>query len=294
MNKDPQWLLDYVADTYSQCGEDGVIAKILSLLPQTDRWCVEFGAWDGIQLCNARKLILEQHYRAILIEGDEGKFQTLRRNYADNDKVQPVKAFVGFDAHNSLDKILSFYDIPRDFDLLSIDIDGNDYHVWEAVREYRPKLICVEFNPTIPSEVHFVQNPDPGTHQGANLLALDELARAKGYQAVCVLPWNAFFVDEKYFAGFEIADNRPQAMRKDLSHITWFFSGFDGSVHLAGAKCSPWHETSIDARKLQVLPRMLRSHPHAYTRLQKSLFRLLKKLGWLRAQQRADDNNTLT
>ena len=70
MNKEPQWLLDYSSDTYSQGGEDGIIAKILSLLPETDGWCVEFGAWDGIHLSNVRKLILEKRYRAVLIEGD--------------------------------------------------------------------------------------------------------------------------------------------------------------------------------------------------------------------------------
>lgn len=281
MNKESQWLLDYSSDTYSQSGEDGVIDKILSLLPETDGWCVEFGAWDGIHLSNVRKLILEERYRAILIEGDEKKFRSLRRNYADNNKVQTANAFVGFDADNGLDRILSSYSIPKSFDFLSIDIDGNDYHVWQAVNEYRPKVVCVEFNPTIPSEVHFVQTPDPSTNQGCSLLALDQLARAKGYELVCVLPWNAFFVDKKYFAKFEIADNKPQVMRKDHSNITWLFFGYDGTVHLSGAKRNPFHGISIDERKVQILPRILRTQTDYYTRFQKILFRLLKALGLL-------------
>jgi hypothetical protein len=283
MSKEPHWLLDYSSDTYSQTGEDGVLSKILSLLPETDGWCVEFGAYDGLYLSNVRKLILEERYRAILIEGDDRKFQSLRRNYASNNEVETVNAFVGFDADNGLDKILSSYSIPKNFDFLSIDIDGNDYHVWEAIKEYRPKVVCVEFNPTIPSEVHFVQARDPRITQGCSLLALDQLARSKGYQAVCVLPWNAFFVDEKYFAKFEIADNKPQVMRKDHSQITWFFFGYDGSVHLAGAKRNSWHGISIDERQMQVLPRVLRTYPDNYTRLQKILFRLLKTLRVLRA-----------
>lgn len=282
MNKEPQWLLDCTSDTYSQTGEDGVIAKILSLLPETDRWCVEFGAWDGIYLSNVRKLIMEERYRAILIDGDDKKFQSLKSNYAGNNDVQTVNAFVGFDANSGLDKILRSHSIPKNFDFLSIDIDGNDYHVWDAVKEYRPKVVCIEFNPTIPSEVHFVQKPDTRTNQGSSLLALDQLARAKGYQLVCVLPWNAFFVDEKYFAKFEIADNKPQAMRKDHSQITWVFSGYDGSVHLAGAKRMPWHGLSISEREIQVLPRFLQSFPDNYTGPQKMLFRLLKTLGLLR------------
>jgi hypothetical protein len=128
-----------------------------------------------------------------------------------------------------------------------------------------------------------VQTPDPRINQGCSLLALDQLARAKGYQLVCVLPWNAFFVDEKYFAKFDIADNRPQAMRKDLSVITWLFLGYDGSVHLAGAKYNPFHGISIDERKMQILPRVLRSQNDKYTRLHKILFRLLKTLRLLGA-----------
>jgi hypothetical protein len=272
--KEPDWLAKHAADTYSQNGEDGVIAKILSLLPNADRWCVEFGAWDGVHLSNVRKLILENGYRAIMIEGDDKRFQLLRKNYAGNDQVQPVNAFVG--AKEGLDAILSLYGVPRNFDFLSIDIDGNDYYAWEAVREYRPKVVCVEFNPTIPSEVYFVQEREPPMSQGCSLLALDELARAKGYQLVCVLPWNAFFVDDRYFAAFEIADNNPLVMRKDRSLITWFFVGYDGSVHLAGAKRMPWHGISIDVRKVQVLPRILRSYPDNYTGIQKLFFRLLK------------------
>ena len=283
MTREPQWLLDYSSNTYSQTGEDGIIAKILSLLPETDGWCVEFGAWDGIHLSNVRKLILEKQYRAILIEGDHAKSQLLRSNYVGYNDVHAVSAFVGFDTHNGLDKILSSYSIPRNFDFLSIDIDGNDYHSWEAVKDYRPKVVCVEFNPTIPSEVSFVQAREPGTNQGCSLLALDQLARTKGYQVVCVLRWNAFFVDEKYFAKFEISDNSLQVMRNDLSQITWLFSGYDGSVHLAGSQKMPWHGISMNEREVQILPRILRSYPDNYTVFQKLLFRLIRKIRLLRA-----------
>ncbi len=285
MTRNPQWLLDHSSNKYSQTGEDGVIAKTLSLLPETDGWCVEFGAWDGVYLSNVRRLILEERYRAILIEGDRKKFKSLKANFANNKDVETLCRFVGFGDRDGLDEILSSYRIPTNFDFLSIDIDGNDYHVWEAVKEYRPKVVCVEFNPTIPSEVHFVQTPDPRIAQGCSLLALYELARVKSYELVCVLPFNAFFVAREYFAAFEIADNSPPFLRKDLSAITWLFSGFDGSVHLAGSKRMPWHGLSIDERGLQVLPRILRSYPENYTFFQRRLLRLVKTLRLFRNQQ---------
>ena len=159
MNAKPEWLLDYASNTYSQAGEDGVIAKILEMLPETDQWCVEFGAWDGLYLSNVRRLIEEKDYSAILIEGDKKKFERLRNNYADNHNVETVNAFVGYNAEDGLDKILSAFNIPKNFDFLSIDVDGNDYHIWKAVQQYRPKSVCVEYNPTIPSQVYFVQAP---------------------------------------------------------------------------------------------------------------------------------------
>jgi hypothetical protein len=283
LNKNPHWLLEYSSNTYSQTGEDGIIAKILSLLPETDRWCVEFGAWDGIHLSNVRKLISESQYSAVMIEGDADKFQALKNNYSGNPNVHAVNAFVGFERGSSLDKILSAFDIPINFDFLSIDIDGNDYYAWEAVEAYRPKVVCIEFNPTIPSEAHFVQPANPRINQGCSVLALEQLAHSMGYQLVCVLPWNAIFVDEKYFARFGIADNSVHALRKDLSQVTWLFSGYDGSVHLAGAKRLPWHGIrEIDERRMQVLPRILQSYPPNYTNFQEKLFRLMRFLGLIR------------
>jgi hypothetical protein len=46
MNKSPIWLLDFKSNTYSQTGEDGIIKKILEVIHQNDKWCVDFGTWD--------------------------------------------------------------------------------------------------------------------------------------------------------------------------------------------------------------------------------------------------------
>ena len=282
MQKASNWLLDHASDTYSQAGEDGVIAAILSLIGAPDRWCVEFGAWDGLHLSNTRRLISEQGYSAVLIEGDRAKWNELKRNYADNPRVSAVNAMVGFRAEDGLDSILSRCDIPRDFDFLSIDIDGNDYHVWKRVEAYRPKVVCVEFNPSMPNEVHFVQPADPRVKQGASLSALADLAREKRYELVCALHANAFFVDSPYFARFGIADNSPARVRQNLSTVTWLFSGFDGTVHLAGHRYLPWHGIELRERAMQSLPRLLRKFPDDYSKVRSVLFRALRKWRSLR------------
>ena len=78
MAKSPTWLLNHSRNVYSQNGEDGIIEKILDMLPNRDRWCVEFGAWNGIYLTNTRNLIIEKGYSAVLNEADPDLFIDLQ------------------------------------------------------------------------------------------------------------------------------------------------------------------------------------------------------------------------
>jgi hypothetical protein len=263
---------------YSQTGEDGVLRKVLETLPQTDSWCVEFGAWDGEYLSNVCHLVEDRGYSAVLIESSPAEFEDLRRRHSNNPKVISLHRTVGFEDHDNLDRILEGSGIPEDFDLLSIDIDGNDYHVWSRVRRHRPKVVCIEFNPTVPNEIRFVQEADPAVRQGASLSALVELARAKGYELVCVLTFNAIFVRSEYFSLFEIQDNRPETLRTDLSLVTYVFSGYDGTVMLRGAARLPWHDLSLEASRVQVLPGVLRRYPPDYDAWQRRLFRLYRAM----------------
>jgi hypothetical protein len=268
------WLLDFQRNKYSQTGEDGVIEKALEIIPQADKWCVEFGAWDGCFASNTRNLIENHGYSAVLIEAAPSKFLSLKENYAHRQNVITRNAFVGFALEDGLDSILTGLPIPVTFDFLSIDIDGNDYHTWKGITKYRPKIICIEFNPTIPTEVEFVQPANPSLSQGTSLLSLVKMGKEKGYELVSVLHCNAFFVDSKYYPLFEIEDNRPQTLRKDMSAITYLFTAYDGTIFLTGSKRLPWHRISMKARKAQQLPRFLRRYPGNYSLIRKLIFGL--------------------
>ncbi len=270
------WLLDHKRDFFSQTGEDGIIEKILATLPGHDKWCVEFGAWDGRYLTNTRHLIESAEYSAVLIEADRSRFGELRRTYADRDNVIAINAFVGFGQTDNLDCILATTPIPIDFDMLSIDIDGNDYHVWNAVSKYMPKMVVIEFNPTIPTQIRFVQPADPSINQGASLLSIVELAKEKGYELVCALMFNAFFVRREYYPLFQIGSNAPEVLRTDLSVITHMFSGYDGKIFLFGNCSLPWHKIRLKESRFQYLPALLRHHPEGYTRLQRVAFKMFK------------------
>lgn len=286
--REPTWLLEHRHNVYSQSGEDGVIGKCLELLPTRDHWCVEFGAWDGLHLSNTANLIVNGGYSAVLIEGDATKFEELRQNFAGNTAVTAMNRFVGLQEDDGLDAILKETPIPADFDFLSIDIDGTDYHVWQATTKYRPKLVCIEYNPTIPTDVTFVQERNPNIKHGSSLSALNELAGQKGYELISVLPTNAIFVGKEYFPLFGITDNRPHSLRIDSTLVTHFFSGYDGTIFLSGNRILPWHGVALDEKEFQVLPRWLRRYRRDFSRPQLWLFnfmyrkfRLVGRLGRL-------------
>jgi hypothetical protein len=254
---------DRAADVHSQNGEDGIITALLDRLPETDRWCVEFGAWDGIHLSNTRHLIESRQYGAVLIEADPARCNELRRNCASFPRVQAVEGFVGFTEADGLDAILRRTAVPANFDLLSIDIDGNDYHVWAAVTSYRPKMVCIEFNPTIPTELDFVQEPDTTARAGASLAAIVRLGQEKGYELAAVTLVNAVLVRADLFPHLGLTDNAPHALRHDTSLLTHIFTGYDGTVHVAGNTWLPWHALPMKVGR-QALPLPLRRFPPDY------------------------------
>ena len=276
MNRPSTWLLEYQRNIYSQSGEDGIIEKILEILPENDKWCVEFGAWDGIHGSNTRNLIESKGYSSVQIEVNKNKFRQLQRNYSHRDDVITINQCVGFTKDDNLDQILSTTSIPIDFDLLSIDIDGNDYHVWKAIMKFRPKVVVTEFNPTIPTQVRFVQSPDPSVNHGASLLSFFELSKEKGYELISVLPSNAFFIRQEYYPRFQIESNVPDVLRTDLDVVTYLFSGYDGTIFLHGSCKLPWHRITMNESRVQQIPRFLRTYPGKYTRLQHWVFKLYK------------------
>jgi hypothetical protein len=270
-----RWLNEYARNVHSQTGEDGVIAKALEMLPDRNQWCVEFGAWDGEHLSNTFNLVENAGYRVVLIEGDEDKFQILRKEYPYRERAVFIGRFVAWDVDDNLDTLLEETPAPLNFDLLSIDVDGNDYHIWRAVTKYRPKLVLIEFNPTSSNRFVHVQPPDLNCNQSTSPAALVDLARSKRYELICVVGANLLFVDSQYYEAFHIPDNSLEIMR-DEGEVTHLFLGFDGSLVIDGPAQLRWHDLRL--RIGQPLPRILRAYPPNYNGWQRLLFRIWKKL----------------
>ena len=259
-----QWLLRHARDINSLSGEDGIIEKIFEVLPPGDKWCVEFGAWDGIKFSNTRHLISKHGWSAVLIEADSNKFVDLQANCANFPKAHCLNRFVTFEGEASLESLLKTTLIPKDFDLLSIDIDGNDIHIWDSLKEYTPKVIVIEFNPTIPSDVDFIQARDMSINQGNSLLALIRLGKSKNYELVCITDNNAIFVQSAFFNLFNIANNGIDQLRPPNHENCpqfYIFQLFDGTFVVGGGGLMPWYGIPIKQECFQIVPKIFRHYP---------------------------------
>jgi hypothetical protein len=283
---------DFRKNVYSQFGEDGVVGEVLDRLASTvalDHWCVEFGAWDGVYLSNTCNLIRNRNYRAVLIEGDQAKHKVLSTNFPSDDIVK-ICRFVTFDGASTLDRMLAATPVPADFDFLSIDIDGCDYFIFESLHDYRPKVICIEFNPTVPNEVEFVQAKDFSVKQGSSAKSLAALAAIKGYALAAVTYCNLILVRAD-LKGAVLGSDSPtlETLRDDSEFKTFLFCGFDGTL-LSNRRfvAMPWHSIKLDLAHNQPLPRYLRRFGSDYNFLQKLLFSLFLALRYpkiVRAKQ---------
>lgn len=241
--------------------ESGKVLEAMKHIPSLDRWCVEFGAQDGITRSNTRPLILNHDYSSVQIEINKDYYSELEELYRDNDKIYTFNKSVGFKKSDGLDSILSDTPVPLDFDFLSIDVDGNDYHIWKAINKYRPKIVCIEYNPTIPNEIYFVQEPNESINHGNSPRAIVELAKEKNYELVSVSRDNLFFVDDKYFDNFGIKDNSLGKLRTSLHHVTWIFSGYDGHIFIRGYGQIPKGGFLIEEKNMQVLKPEQQKYP---------------------------------
>ena len=260
-----------LTNVYSQFGEDAVIESIFKLLPpprefDNARFCVEFGAWDGLHLSNTANLILNQGWEGLLIEADSKRFKELQLNFIDK-PVKCVKSFVNFEGNSSLDEILEQCKVKTDFDLLSIDIDGNDYWIFDSLTKYKPKVIVIEFNPTIPNSVSFINPKDMRIKQGSSLKAINELAHKKGYVAIATTLCNVFLIDLKYLKHFQDEILPIDSIHEPtLTNKSWI--GFDGTLFFEKEINFLWHGIVTPSAKLQPIPKVFRRFPEDFTSFQ--------------------------
>jgi hypothetical protein len=195
------------------------------------------------------------------LEANSERAEQLAKLYEDRPDIKTLSVLVEIDGENSLSGLLRGVSVSADFDFLSIDIDGADYHMWKSLKsEYAPRVVCIEFNPTIPNDVVFIQEPDCSIHRGSSLLALVELGTELGYTLVVTTTFNAIFVKDSLVPLLPAFDNSLDALHSS-SMITEIFQTYEGELIYCGPKKLIWHKIPINPQKMQVLCKKDRKFP---------------------------------
>lgn len=199
---DPRRLERSGRKVYSQNDEDGIIEEIFRRIGAGSRTFVEFGVSDGRE-CNTLKRLLEG-WQGLWIEGGAELCAAIRRTFPDQIAAGALELRESLVSAENIDSIIGGSRIARAgaLDLLSIDIDGNDYYVLGAIRSVRPRVVVIEYNAKFPPPMDLVIRYDPrhawdgSDYMGASLQALTNLASRLGYQLVGtnITGANAFFV----------------------------------------------------------------------------------------------------
>lgn len=223
-----QPLAAFAGNVTSQNGEDGILAEIFQRIGERSRWCFEVGAWDGEHLSNTCQFWRDRGWSAVLVECNAESFAGLARKAVSCPQIHALHRRVTPQGNDSLDALLREAGAPREIDLVSIDIDGNDYYLFEALRDFAPRVVIIEHNPTIPPELELVQKPGASRARfGASAGALVALAKRKGY-GLAALTWcNCVFVRDDLFPalGFPPLDVTTAFSREGITYLMNCYNG---------------------------------------------------------------------
>lgn len=188
---------------HCQNGEDGIINAIFSKIGYFNKYYVEFGG--GKYYDNTKLLRVKFGFKGLLMN-----------NALENLRINCRKEFV---TRENINNLFMKYDVPFEFDFLSIDIDSNDWYIWNALdNKYRPRVVCIEYNAKFkPSEDKLIKYDPKAVWQkddyfGGSMKAYYMLGRKKKYSLVCAdkRGVNLFFVRD---------DLKPELVFKNVNDI---------------------------------------------------------------------------
>lgn len=178
----------------SQFGEDGFIAACFELIGTSNKTCFEFGAHDGVEF-SATKILRDKGWQALLIECDTESFVKLQQ--FETEDVTCVNDVVTTSNINTL-----LADLPANVDLGIIDVDGQDYYLWQALDVVRPRVVVIEYNPYLLDEyLPPLEACGISTAHQATIEHVKRLGREKGYHLMAQTFCNCIFVATEELQG---------------------------------------------------------------------------------------------
>jgi hypothetical protein len=215
---------------------DDFVYKITEQLNITNGTFVEFGAWDGFHLCNTLSL-RQKGWKGVYIESDKNRFYRLTKYLSANKKITFINASVEINGQNSLDNLLAEHLVsPIEIDFLSIDIDGLDLSVWKSIKSFKAKLVCIEYNASIPFDISYQQNSN--INIGNSAKAIVDHAENIGYGLIYVDDGNLIFMDKR----MRIPDVEIKFLTLDqITPIKRFAFGMNGELlYFENGKLIEW------------------------------------------------------
>ena len=228
--KDDKRLLKYGFKAYSQCDEDGIIQEIFRRIGVTNKTFLEIGVGDGLE--NNTLFLLLKGWKGVWIDGDSKNIKAIQNKFSflqDSGRLRAKLAWVDKD---NIDFLIQDLGLPQEIDLLSLDIDGNDYHVLENIVFLNPRAMVLEYNAKLPPPVKWVMAYDQyhtktnTDYFGASLKSFECLLYKRGYCLVgCNISGvNAFFVRKDLVEEHFHSDCSAENHYEDLK--IWLLAAF--------------------------------------------------------------------
>lgn len=196
---DQRRLEPYGFSVYSQNDEDGIIQEIFNRIGTSSKIFVEFGVGDGLE--NNTAYLLMQGWKGLWIEGSSEFVERIKKFYDKPLKNKQLILEHSFITRDNINGLIDTY-FNGEIDLLSVDIDGNDYYVWKNITCINPRVVIAEYNAKFPPPCHFcIPYNEHHVWDGSDLMGMSlqtatDLAESLGYQLVGtnLNGVNAFFV----------------------------------------------------------------------------------------------------
>ncbi len=233
--QNPGALENYGFKVYSQNDEDGMIEEIFHRIGTVNKIFIEFGVQDGLE-SNTHYLLFKD-WSGLWIECDKNAFQQICRKFVNVIKDGQLMVRNEFVTKDNINRLFQESGISGEIDLLSIDVDGNDYYIFEHINAVCPRVVIMEYNGKFPPDCFFKQAYNEehvwdGTDwHGASLCALNELAVRKGYvlAGTNINGCNAFFIRKDLVNDQFLQPMTPEylfnPMRVNLKHKSGHPSG---------------------------------------------------------------------
>lgn len=195
----PKVITKSASQMFSQNYEDDIISEIFSRISPDQRTFLEIGVGNGVE-CNTR-LLMAQGWRGAWVESDHEAVSQIRTRFKAEISSGQLTVYDSFITRDNINALIDASGLGNSVDLLSVDVDMNTHHIWEALT-VQPRVACIEYNasfpPTTDFGVPYKENAvwDGSNWFGASLRRMEHIGRGKAMSLVgCdMMGANAFFV----------------------------------------------------------------------------------------------------